>query len=101
MWYVLIYIFDTSIYFDLRVQTADKAQQAFSYSSIPTLCSAVLALEKLYATWEKQRDMPEAEPFKVSLDAALKKVNDYYQKTSDSDAHIMAMRSCFYCSSLQ
>ena len=50
--YVLVYSFDTSIYFDLRVQTADKAQQAFSYSSIPTLCNAVPALEKLYATWE-------------------------------------------------
>ena len=35
-----------------QMQTADKAQQAFSYSSIPTLFNAVLALKKLYATWE-------------------------------------------------
>ena len=75
-----------------RMQTADKAQQAFSYSSIPTLFNAVPALEKLYATWEKQRSMPEARPFKNALDAGLKKVNEYYEKTSASDAHIMAMR---------
>jgi hypothetical protein len=74
------------------VQTADKAQQAFSYSSIPTLSNAIPALEKLYTTWEKQRVLPEAEPFKHALDAALKKVNEYYVKTSESDAHIMAMR---------
>ena len=45
--------------------------------------------------------MPGAEPFQISLDAALKKVNDYYEKTSESDAHIMAMRMFFYCSLLQ
>jgi hypothetical protein len=87
--------------FDSRVQTADKAQQAFSYSSIPTLSNAVPALEKLYATWEKQRDMPEAKPFKNALDAALKKVNEYYKKTSESDAHIMAMRMYLFRSLLQ
>ena len=36
--------------------------------------------------------MPEARPFKNALDAGLKKVNEYYEKTSASDAHIMAMR---------
>jgi hypothetical protein len=45
--------------------------------------------------------MPEAKPFKIALDAALKKVNDYYEKISESDSHIMAMRKFFYCSSLQ
>ena len=77
------------------MQTADKAQQAFSYSSIPTLYNAIPALEKLFATWEKQRDMPETERFKNALDAALQKVNEYYEKTSESDAHIMAMRIYF------
>ena len=36
--------------------------------------------------------MPEAEPFKNALNAALRKANEYYVKTSESDAHIMAMR---------
>lgn len=81
--------------FYFRMQTADKAQQAFSYSSIPTLWNAVPALEKLYSTWEKQRGMPEAEPFINALNAGLKKVNEYYEKTSASDAHIMAMRMYF------
>lgn len=83
------------------MQTADKAQQAFSYSSIPTLCNAVPALEKLYATWEKQRSMPEARPFRNALDAGLAKVNEYYEKTSASDAHIIAMRIYFYYFLLQ
>ena len=78
------------------MQTADKAQQAFSYSSIPTLSNAIPALEKLYTSWEKQRDLPEAEPFKNALEAALKKVNEYYVKTSESDAHIMAMRMSLF-----
>ena len=85
---------------NFRVQTADKAQQAFSYSSILTLCNVVPALEKLYATREKQQNMPEAKPFKKALDVGLKKVNEYYKKTSESDAHIMAMRIYFYCSLL-
>ena len=77
---------------------ADKAQQAFSYSSIPTLSNAIPALGKLYTSWEKQQDLPEpdAEPFKNTLEAALKKVNEYYVKTSESDAHIMAMRMSLF-----
>jgi hypothetical protein len=75
----------------LIYQTADKAQQAFSSVTVPTLCNAVPALEKLYATWEKQRALPEAKPFKSALDAAMAKVDEYYIKTAESDAHIMAM----------
>jgi hypothetical protein len=75
----------------LIYQTADKAQQAFSSATVPTLCNAVPALEKLYATWEKQRALPEAKPFKSALDAAMAKVDEYYIKTAESDAHIMAM----------
>ena len=79
------------------MQTADKPQQAFSYSSIPTLCNVVPAFKKLYATWEKQQSMPEARSFRNVLDAGLKKVNKYYEKTSESDVHIMAMCIYFYC----
>ena len=76
----------------LNYQTADKAQQAFSSAIVPTLCNAVPALEKLYATWEKQHNLPEARSFKSALDAGMAKVDEYYKKTAESDVHIMAMR---------
>ncbi|KAF8810030.1 hypothetical protein BYT27DRAFT_7092899, partial [Phlegmacium glaucopus] len=72
--------------------TAEKAQQAFSSSTVPMLCNAVPALEKLYTTWEKQQEQPEAAPFQDAIDAAMEKINQYYEKTAESDAHIMAMR---------
>jgi hypothetical protein len=36
--------------------------------------------------------LPEAKPFESALKAAMGKANEYYIKTADSDAHIMAMR---------
>jgi hypothetical protein len=81
------------LYTYLNYQTADKCQQAFSSTTVPTLYNAIPALEKLYATWEKQHALPEAKPFKSAIDAALAKVNEYYMKTAESDVHIMAMRS--------
>ena len=85
--------FSENSYFKLSYhdQTAEKAQQAFSSSAIPTLCNAVPALEKLYMTWEKQRDQPESIPFQDAIDAAMTKINEYYEKSAESDAHIMAM----------
>ena len=52
----------------------------------------VPALKKLYATWEKQHNLPEARSFKSALDAGMAKVDEYYKKTAESDVHIMAMR---------
>ena len=72
-------------------QTAEKAQQAFSSSTVPTLWNSVPALEKLYTTWEKQRELHEVASFRVAIDAAMVKINEYYVKTAESDAHIMAM----------
>jgi hypothetical protein len=51
----------------------------------------VPALEKLYTTWKTQFGMPGAEPFRSVIDAAMRKINEYYVKTAESDAHIMAM----------
>jgi hypothetical protein len=42
-------------------------------------------------TWEKQREEHEAAPFQEAIDAAMEKINEYYVKTAESDAHIMAM----------
>ena len=77
-------------------QTTDKAQQAFLSSAIPTLCNAVPALEKLYMTWEKQREEEEAAPFQEAIDTAIAKINEYYVKTAESDAHIMVMSEYYF-----
>jgi len=61
------------------------------------LYNTIPALEKMYSKWEKFRETPEAEPFRSALDAALAKVDEYYKKTAESDAHIMAMRMCSGC----
>jgi hypothetical protein len=45
----------------------------------------------MYSKWEKLRETSEAKPFRAALDAALAKINEYYEKTADSDAHVMAM----------
>jgi hypothetical protein len=46
----------------------------------------------MYSKWEKLRETPDAKPFQAAIDAALAKVNEYYVKTAESDAHVMAMR---------
>jgi hypothetical protein len=46
----------------------------------------------MYSKWEKLRETPDAKPFQAAIDAALAKVNEYYEKTAESDAHVMAMR---------
>jgi len=51
----------------------------------------VPALEKLYTTWEKQKEQLEMASFRDAIAAAMRKVNEYYVKTAESDAHIMAM----------
>jgi len=80
------------VYTHIDYQVAKTAQQSFSSENLPTLYNAIPALEKMYSKWEKLRDTPEATPFQPALDAALTKINEYYQKTAESDAHVMAMR---------
>ena len=79
------------IYAYFLSQTAEKAQQAFSSSTIPTLCNTIPALEKLYITWEKKKDQHKTAPFHAAIAAAMRKINEYYVKMAKSDAHIMAM----------
>ena len=72
-------------------QHADKAQQAFSAAKIPLLHNALPAVEALHAAWSKRAEKWKYAVFKDALDAATQKLNDYYQKTAESDAHILAM----------
>jgi hypothetical protein len=58
---------------------------------MPTLQHALPALEKLYSSWEKATAKPRYESFILALTAGMNKLNTYYERSADSDAHIMAM----------
>jgi hypothetical protein len=49
------------------------------------------AIEALHAAWSKWSAKPKYAPFKDAVDAATAKLEEYYTKTADSDAHILAM----------
>jgi hypothetical protein len=78
----------------LETQHADKAQQAFSSEQTPTLFNAVPALETLHAAWTSRAKKFKYQAFMDALNAAAAKLNKYYKKTAESDAHILAM--CTY-----
>ncbi|PPQ81719.1 hypothetical protein CVT26_007781 [Gymnopilus dilepis] len=77
--------------FNNLLEHADSAQHAFSAATCPTLHNALPAIEKLYSEWEKASNKPRYALFKDTLKAAMEKVNEYYVKTSASDAHIICM----------
>ena len=83
------------------MQHASDAQQAFSSSSTPTLQNALPALEKMHAAWKKASSKGRYSYFVPALHAGMVKLDQYYQRSAESDAHIMAMgKSSFipmYC----
>jgi hypothetical protein len=72
-------------------QHADSAQQAFSAAKVPTLQFALPAIEQLYASWEKASSKSRYDSFVLALNAGMAKLNTYYERSAESDAHIMAM----------
>ncbi|KIL57469.1 hypothetical protein M378DRAFT_1028731, partial [Amanita muscaria Koide BX008] len=70
---------------------ADTAQKAFSSESIPALFNALPAIERLHTEWSERLKKADYMPFAQALRAGLKKIEEYYQKTADSDAHIITM----------
>jgi hypothetical protein len=52
---------------------------------------ALPALEKMYKCWEKSAEKPHYQVFVPALTAGMKKLDEYYQCSAKSDAHIMAM----------
>jgi hypothetical protein len=72
-------------------QHADNAQHAFSSSKVPTLHFAIPALEGLHRAWSTRAEGQKYERFAPALHAACEKVNEYYEKTTDTPAYIMAM----------
>lgn len=63
----------------------------FLASSRPTLHNVLLALERLYAKWDKASNKARYEKFKLALAAGMAKLNEYYQRSGASDVHIIAM----------
>ena len=55
------------------------------------LHNALPALERLYAKWEKASNKARYEKFKSALIAGMAKLNEYYQHSGASDAHLLAM----------
>ena len=67
----------------------------FSAGSVPTLQNALPALEKLHLSWEKAAAKPRYSNFIPALNAGMDKITTYYERSADSDAHIMAMGDVF------
>ncbi|KAN0120573.1 Ribonuclease H-like domain containing protein [Russula decolorans] len=70
---------------------ADVAQQAFSSDAGTTLHLAIPALEALHKAWSSQSRRAKYTRFAPALDAAGQKIDEYYEKTTDSSAYIMTM----------
>lgn len=61
----------------------------------PTLYNALPAIEKLCGAWEKALKKWKYNAFVPALEEGMSKLNDYYEKTAASDAHIMAMSKIY------
>ena len=59
-----------------------------------TLHLVIPALEALYKAWSNQAeadDRPRFQPFSPALYVACAKIDEYYEKTTESPAYIMSM----------
>jgi hypothetical protein len=70
---------------------ADNAQQAFSSEQASTLHLAIPALEALHRAWSSRADRPKYERFADALKTACTKIDEYYEKATESPAYVMAM----------
>ena len=78
----------------ILTQHADNAQQSFSSETVPTLHRAIPALEALHKAWSSRAERPRYERFASALNAACTKINEYYEKTTETLAHIITMSMC-------
>lgn len=72
-------------------QHADNAQQAFSSERASTLNMAIPALEALHRAWSSQASRPKYIQFVTVLETASNKIEEYYNKTTESPAYVMVM----------
>lgn len=75
----------------MYIQSADLAQQAFSYDNTPTLHTGLPALEALHKSWKMKAGAPKYSPFVDALEAVLMKVEEYHDKASTSHAYTFVM----------
>ena len=73
------------------IQHANDAHQAFSSASTLSLHNALPALERLHAVWEKASSKYRYLSFVPALNVGMAKLNQYYECSRESDAHILAM----------
>ena len=85
----------TKSYAESFLQYVDVAQQAFSSDAGTTLHLAIPALETLHRAWSSCAERPKYACFAPALSAAAQKIDEYYEKTTDSLAYIMAMHVSF------
>jgi hypothetical protein len=72
-------------------QHADQAQHAFLSHKATTLHLAIPALEQLHKAWSSHAERIKYEHFATALQAGCDKIDEYYEKTTDSPAYIIAM----------
>ena len=72
-------------------QHADNAQQAFSSDQASTLHLAIPALKALHRAWSSRAGRLKYWRFVPALEAACMKIDEYYEKTTESPAYLMAM----------
>ena len=69
----------------------EYTQQSFASDTGPATHLALPALESLHKAWHTQSMKAEYADFWSALEAGVNKIANYYEKTADSDAYIMAM----------
>ena len=72
-------------------QDANNAQQAFSSDQVSTLHLAIPALEALHKAWLSRSEGLKYNRFAPALKAAYTRIDEYYEKTTESPAYILAM----------
>ncbi|KAJ7627174.1 ribonuclease H-like domain-containing protein [Roridomyces roridus] len=73
------------------LQAAQSSQQQFSSDLRSTLHLAIPALQKLHSKWTSKLSDDKYLPFKDAIEAALAKVDEYYQKTDNTHSYALAM----------
>ncbi|KAF8957687.1 hypothetical protein BDZ97DRAFT_85576 [Flammula alnicola] len=77
------------------LQHADDAQQAFSYDSKPCLHTGIPALEALHTAWKNRSKNAKFNMFSDALEAGMKKIEEYYEKTATTHAYTFVMHESF------
>jgi hypothetical protein len=75
----------------MSFQHGDNAQQAFSSEKATTLHLAIPALESLHKAWSTCAECPKYHQFATALGAAFTKIDEYYEKTTETLSYIIAM----------